>query len=100
MIAFHQPKNQKASPNQLHKRQTPNPQQSDQSKQAAKTLNSVSNLVEKFLFYCEYEKNASPKTIENYSLRLNRLISYIGDVDVHEIKPMHILDFRMHLTST
>ena len=56
--------------------------------------------MEKFLFYCEYEKNASPKTIENYSLRLNRLISYIGDVDVHEIKPMHILDFRMHLTNT
>ncbi|MBR7037428.1 site-specific integrase [bacterium] len=27
--------------------------------------------------YLQYTKNASPKTIENYSLRVNRFIDYI-----------------------
>ncbi len=60
--------------------------------------NSLSYLIDKFLFYCEYEKNTSPKTLENYSLWLNRLVNYIGDIDVEKIKPMHMLDFRMRLT--
>jgi len=60
--------------------------------------NSLSYLIDKFLFYCEYEKNTSPKTLENYSLWLNRLVNYIGDMDVEKIKPMQILDFRMRLT--
>lgn len=50
------------------------------------------------MFYCEYEKNTSPKTIENYSLWLSRLVSYIGDISVYELKPMEVLDFRMRLT--
>lgn len=61
-------------------------------------LNKLSTLVDKFLFYCEYEKNTSPKTLENYSLWLNRLISYTNDITVQELKPMHMLDFRMYLT--
>jgi len=61
--------------------------------------NSLSYLIDKFLFYCEYEKNTSPKTLENYSLWLNRLLDYGGDMDVEKLKPMHILDFRMYLTS-
>jgi site-specific recombinase XerD len=60
--------------------------------------NNITHLIDKFLFYCEYEKNTSPKTLENYSLWLNRLVKYIGDMDVEELKPMHILDFRMWLT--
>lgn len=64
----------------------------------AQNPNSLSYLIDKFLFYCEYEKNTSPKTLENYSLWLNRLVNYIGDIDVEKIKPMHMLDFRMRLT--
>jgi len=64
----------------------------------SQNLNSLSHLIDKFLFYCEYEKNTSPKTLENYSLWLNRLVNYIGDIDVEKIKPMHMLDFRMRLT--
>jgi site-specific recombinase XerD len=60
--------------------------------------NSLSYLIDKFLFYCEYEKNTSPKTLENYSLWLNRLVQYIGDIDVEKLKPMYVLDFRMWLT--
>src|SRR3989338_8136354 len=59
--------------------------------------NSFSYLIDKFLFYCEYEKNTSPKTLENYSLWLNRLVNYSGDMDVEKLKPMHVLDFRMRL---
>jgi len=32
----------------------------------------ISNLIDKYAFYLEYEKNASPKTLENYMLWLNR----------------------------
>lgn len=58
---------------------------------------SVEVLLEKFLYYLEYEKNNSPKTLENYSLWLNRFVSYIWNIDVREIKAMHILDYRMYL---
>ena len=54
-------------------------------------------LLEKFLYYLEFEKNNSPKTLENYSLWLNRFVSYIWNIDVREIKAMHILDYRMYL---
>jgi site-specific recombinase XerD len=36
--------------------------------------------------------------LENYSLWLNRLVQYLGDIDVEKLKPMHVLDFRMWLT--
>lgn len=54
-------------------------------------------LLEKFLYYLEYEKNTSPRTLENYSLWLNRFIDYIWNIDVRTIKSMQILDYRMFL---
>ena len=59
--------------------------------------NTLSSHLERFVSYLQYTKNASPKTIENYSLRVNRFIEYIGDVDVSQIKMMHIQDFRTYL---
>ena len=70
-----------------------------QNKQNIKFSLSIESLIEKFLYYLEYEKNNSPKTLENYSLWLNRFINYIWDIDVTEIKAMHILDYRMYLNS-
>lgn len=71
--------------------------QSDQ-KQYKKFSLSVESLLEKFLYYLEYEKNNSPKTLENYSLRLNRFTNYVGwDTDVTTIKSMQMLDYRMYL---
>jgi len=58
---------------------------------------SFESLLEKFLYYLEYEKNNSQKTIENYSLWLNRFINYIWNIDVRDIKTMQILDYRMYL---
>ena len=71
----------------------------NQHKQNLKFSLSIESLVEKFLYYLEYEKNNSPKTLENYSLWLNRFINYIWDIDVTKIKAMHILDYRMYLNS-
>jgi len=59
--------------------------------------NTLSSHLERFINYLQYTKNASPKTIENYSLRVNRFIDYIWDVDASEIKMMHIQDFRTYL---
>lgn len=58
---------------------------------------SFESLLEKFLYYLEFEKNTSPKTIENYSLRLNRFVNYVWNIDVRDIKTMQILDYRMYL---
>ena len=59
--------------------------------------NKLSSHLERFVNYLQYTKNASPKTIENYSLRVNRFIEYIWDIDASDIKMMHIQDFRTHL---
>ena len=61
------------------------------------SLYSLDSLLDKFLNYLEFEKNNSPKTLENYSLWLNRFVNYIWNIDVREIKAMHILDYRMYL---
>jgi hypothetical protein len=39
--------------------------------------NRLSSHLERFVNYLQYTKNASPKTIENYSLRVNRFIDYV-----------------------
>lgn len=59
--------------------------------------NCLSSHLERFINYLQYTKNASPKTIENYSLRVNRFIEYVWDVDADQIKMMHIQDFRTFL---
>lgn len=58
---------------------------------------TISALLEKFMYYLKYEKNVSPKTIENYSLRLNRFIEFVGDIDVSKINRMQLLDYRIAL---
>ncbi|USN56318.1 MAG: site-specific integrase [Candidatus Peribacteria bacterium] len=57
----------------------------------------LSDLIEKYILYLEYEKNASPNTIENYSLWLGRLIEHTGDKDIASINQMELLDWRMSL---
>lgn len=58
---------------------------------------TISALLEKFMYYLQYEKNASPKTRENYSLWLNRFLEFVGDIDVSQINRMQLLDYRMAL---
>ena len=59
--------------------------------------NCLSSHLERFINYLQYTKNASPKTVENYSLWVNRFIDYIWDIDASQIKMMHIQDFRTYL---
>ena len=59
--------------------------------------NTLSTNLERFVDYLQYTKNASPKTVENYSHRINRFIEYIWDIDVSLIKMVHIQDFRTSL---
>jgi len=59
--------------------------------------NKLSSHLDRFINYLQYTKNASPKTIENYTLRINRFIEYIWDMDASEIKMIHIQDFRTFL---
>jgi len=74
-----------------------NQYQNNQFQQNSKFSLSIESLIEKFLYYLEYEKNNSPKTLENYSLWLNRFVNYVWDINVIEIKSMHVLDYRMYL---
>ena len=59
--------------------------------------NVLSTHLERFVHYLQYNKNASPKTVENYTLWINRFIDCVGDIDVSTIKQIHILDFKMQL---
>jgi len=61
------------------------------------SLMSLSSLIDKYAFYLQYEKNASPKTLENYMLWLNRLVNFVGDMPIGDLKAMHVLDYRMYL---
>lgn len=57
----------------------------------------ISSLIEKYMYYLQYERNVSPKTMENYSLRLNRFLEFCGDVEISKINRMQLLDYRMAL---
>ena len=82
--------------------QTPEQQQIPERKDKRffknKTSSTViSSLLEKFVYYLQYEKNVSPKTIENYSLRLNRFLEFCGDIEINKVNRMQLLDYRMAL---
>jgi len=89
-------------PHQNPKKKQDLPQIKHEHKIQEKThsYNNINNLIEKYIFYLQYEKNVSPKTIENYSLWLNRFSQYIWEIDIEKIKSMHALDFRIHLKNT
>lgn len=59
--------------------------------------NTLEYLIEKYLTYLQYEKNVSPKTLENYSFYLNRLISYTGNIVISDLNLMILLDYRIWL---
>ena len=52
-----------------------------------------------FKQYLENTKNASPKTVENYTFWIQNAVAYFKDPDVQDIKPFDILQYRMELSS-
>lgn len=61
------------------------------------TQQSLENYLELFFQYLAESKNASPKTIENYSLWLGRFVGFVGDLTPNQLIAFHILNFRLHL---
>jgi site-specific recombinase XerD len=60
----------------------------------------LAEMTDTFMTYLEYEKNVSPKTLENYGLWMRRFIEHHGNKDVSGIKPMDVLMYRKHLDTT
>jgi site-specific recombinase XerD len=58
---------------------------------------TLSDYLELFLQYIAEAKNASPKTIENYNLRLGRFARFVGEIEPKAITAFMVLNFRMHL---
>ncbi len=57
----------------------------------------LADMLDTYQVYLEHEKNASPKTRENYGLWLGRFLEFIGDIPVEDIKSLDVLDFRTKL---
>jgi len=58
-------------------------------------------LIDKFILYLTYQKNSSPKTIENYKLRLGRMYDFFWNKKkISDIKLFDILDFRIFLQNS
>lgn len=63
------------------------------------STNTLNNLIDKYMYYLRYEKNVSPKTIENYGLRLSRLVDFLGNIKITELNRMQLLEYRMALNA-
>ncbi|AKH32757.1 Tyrosine recombinase XerC [candidate division SR1 bacterium Aalborg_AAW-1] len=58
----------------------------------------LSSYLELFFHYLAESKNSSPKTIENYALRLGRFVEFLGpELTPNQLIAFHILNFRLHL---
>lgn len=57
----------------------------------------LGDMLDTYQVYLEHEKNASPKTRENYGLWLGRFLEFIGNIPVEDIKSLDVLDFRTKL---
>lgn len=59
---------------------------------------TLSHLIKLYITYLEYEKNSSPKTIENYSLWLSRFLNFFWDVQPTNISKLELINYRQYLT--
>lgn len=59
---------------------------------------TLADYIDLFLHYLQDAKQASPKTIENYSLWLRRLVEYVGDIALDELTSLLVLDYRLALS--
>lgn len=59
---------------------------------------TLSALIRDFLEYLEVEKQASPKTIQNYDHYLKRFLDFAGDINPQEINLELIHKYRLYLT--
>lgn len=57
----------------------------------------ISDLLADYMEYIEVERGRSLKTVENYSLYINRLIEFAGDIDVSKIDAELLRKYRLWL---
>ncbi len=57
----------------------------------------LSDAISRYLEYLEIEKGRSIKTVENYSRYLNRLIDYLGDIEVEKLSEDSVSDWHLWL---
>ncbi|MFZ5342007.1 MAG: site-specific integrase [Patescibacteria group bacterium] len=62
-------------------------------------MNNLSGFIDSYLSYLQYERNSSPKTIENYKLWLTRFAQFVGDIEPDKITSFLVLDYRKTLHS-
>lgn len=55
---------------------------------------NLAKLIDLYISYLANTKNASGKTIMNYSLWLKRFLEFAGDVDIAQIKPLQFMEYR------
>ena len=66
-------------------------------KNTVREENTMSKMLEYFRDYLTLTKNSSPKTVENYTHRIEQSINIIGDIPVNQVKPFDILELRKKL---
>lgn len=59
---------------------------------------SLSALITDFLEYLELERNASPKTIQNYDHYLRRFLDFVGEISPSKIDLKLIKKYRLYLS--
>lgn len=64
---------------------------------AAATSKMLADMLDTYQVYLEHERNASPKTRENYGLWLGRFLEFSGNIPVEDIKSLDVLEFRTKL---
>lgn len=57
----------------------------------------VSEAIDKFLVYCEIEKQQSDKTLENYMHYLHRFLDFFGDKEIESLNLSDVQDYRVYL---
>lgn len=57
----------------------------------------LSAAIQRFLEYCEVERNQSPRTILNYAHYLNRFLNFAGDIEPSKITLDRVHEYRLHL---
>ncbi|MBI5152094.1 tyrosine-type recombinase/integrase [Candidatus Peregrinibacteria bacterium] len=57
----------------------------------------LSSCMQRFLEYCEIERNQSPRTILNYTHYLDRFLNFSGDIEPSAITLNRVHEYRLHL---
>ena len=58
---------------------------------------ALPDMIRDFIEHLEVERGRSSKTAENYQLYLERLVEFLGEIDVEKLTPEMIRKYRLWL---